>query len=379
MAPQQQQGGQDGAGLDFLWVVALLVGGIWASWYFGKEYIIGFVYGVRYFEIECIRFVLAGWNILASQVGLPPVQAYDLHNWSLGISSRSMGNLFNTLLSVSTGVGNYLRFATAPFLLALAWIVYRKSASSKFKTIFDMKRMRQIEQQNWPQITPVTKLNLTKQDIDEGPWAMAMTPMQFCKKHSILKEKTDENGRPAVELIRPSAHQLFLMQLGPLWTNVQALPIYAQALFAIFGASGNHERDDAFKLLQHIAQSSAAGKLDFTGTRALLQKQMTTKVVTRVLQRHAYVATIFASMLELARTDGVLATSEFLWLKPLDRKLWYVLNTVGRQTPAVEAAGPFAHWLAEKKWGGGLRTPMVEEAVKALEVALSEILYEPED
>ncbi len=35
---------------------------------------------------------------------------------------------------------------------------------------------------NWPQITPVLDLDLIKTDIDKGPWAMAMTPMQFCKR-----------------------------------------------------------------------------------------------------------------------------------------------------------------------------------------------------
>ena len=93
-------------------------------------------------------------------------------------------------------------------------------------------------------------------------------------------------------------------------------------------------------------------------------------------QRHAYVFTFMATMLEIARADGVLASAEFLWLKPLDRRLWYVLNAVGRQTCLVEVAGSFAHWLAEKKLGRGLRTPMIKEAVNSLEMAVEGMLYE---
>ena len=86
-----------------------------------------------------------------------------------------------------------------------------------------------------------------------------------------------------------------------------------------------------------------------------------------------------ASMLELARTDGVLASAEFLWLKPLDRKLWYMLNSVGRQTAVPEIAGAFAHWTAEKKTKRALRVPMVDEAAKSLEVAMKEIIYEADE
>lgn len=84
-------------------------------------------------------------------------------------------------------------------------------------------------------------------------------------------------------------------------------------------------------------------------------------------------------MLHGARADGVQASSDFLWLKPIDRRMWYVLNTVGRQTPFVEAAGVFAHWRAEKEMGKRIVVPMVEEATNALELALKEIVYKPDE
>ena len=56
-----------------------------------------------------------------------------------------------------------------------------------------------------------------------------------------------------------------------------------------------------------------------------------------------------------------------------------MLNVVGRQTPFVEVAGPYAHWLAEKEIGKGLLVPMVEEATHALEIGLQEILYQPDE
>lgn len=381
MPAQQQGGGQEQGSSDFLWISIILVGGVFATWYFAGNYITAFLYQVKGYETTAVQFVLHGWNMLANYVHMPmlQIQANDLQTLSTQIQHRRTDVSFAGTVAAATIVGDYLRFIVAPLLLLFAWFIYKKSIAMRFKTVFDMNKMRSAEKVDWPQITPVVKLNLVKEDIDSGVWAMAMTPMQFCKKHKLLKEKTGDDGKPAVDVISGKASQMFVAQLGPFWTHITALPPYARALFAAFAACGNHDREPAFELLHNIAKSADSGKLDFTGADSLLNKYMNSKLVIKVIQRHAYVLTVFASMFELARTDGVFASSEFLWLKPLDRKLWYVLNTVGRQTAVPEAAGPYAHWQAEKRWGGPLRTPMIDTAVKGLEVALSEILYEPEE
>ncbi|GAI86113.1 unnamed protein product, partial [marine sediment metagenome] len=56
-----------------------------------------------------------------------------------------------------------------------------------------------------------------------------------------------------------------------------------------------------------------------------------------------------------------------------------ILNSVGRQTPYTEAGGPFAHWLAEKAIRHPLRSPVVDEAVKALELAIKEVKLKPKE
>src|SRR5262249_22032318 len=162
-----------------------------------------------------------------------------------------------------------------------------------------------------------------------------------------LNYETDKNGKPAITLKHGAAHRIMTLQLGSMWTDLAKLPIHIQALFAIFAARTNRDRAAADQLLLQISKSSENGHLDFTGTQELLAKNANNKLVRRVVGRHAYVYTVMASLLELSRIDGVLASAEFLWLKPLDRKLWYVLNTVGRQTAVPEIAGAYAHWLAE--------------------------------
>jgi intracellular multiplication protein IcmP len=378
-APTVNPGSSNENSLDFLWLIVILVGAIVITWYFGRTYIVSFIFQVRGYEIAAIRFVLEGWSELASWLHLsfliPNLQ--DLTHASQTIHSAGKNANFQTLTDVSTAVGNYLRYPALMSLGFMAVVLYLCSATLKFKSVFNMNRLKTAEVVNWPEITPVVKLDLVNQDIEKGPWAMAKTPLQFIKAHGLGREGMKE-GRPHLVLLPGNAHRVFALQLGALWTNLEKLPIHTQALFAIFAARGNRDREGSDKLLKQIAISAEnSDKLNFTGTRELLNKHVSSKLVGQVVGSHAYVLTILASMLELARTDGVLASAEFLWLKPLDRRLWYTLNTVGRRTAVPEIAGAYAHWLTEKKIGRPLKVPMVDEAVKALEIALQDVIYEP--
>ncbi|HXF28545.1 MAG TPA: type IVB secretion system coupling complex protein DotM/IcmP, partial [Chlamydiales bacterium] len=211
--------------------------------------------------------------------------------------------------------------------------------------------------------------------------------MQFCKRHRLLQEHKaqpregmirKEWNRIEVTLKRGQANKVFSLQLGTLWQGIDRLSPHTRALFAIFAARYNGDSKGSAALLAHISASSS-GKLDFSGTDPLLKKYVETKGIKKIMESHAYVLTMMAAMLEAARQDGVQASSDFLWLKPIDRRLWYMLNTVGRQTPFVEVAGPFAHWVAEKEIGRRLIVPMIEEATNALELTLKEIVYRPDE
>ncbi len=105
----------------------------------------------------------------------------------------------------------------------------------------------------------------------------------------------------------------------------------------------------------------------------MLKKHVNTEIVQECAAKHAYTLTVLASLLEKARDDGVLPSADFIWLKPLDRRAWYLLNCIGRQTPFSEIAGVFAHWKAEQMLQRKSVVPMVEEAVNALEDAVKNV------
>jgi hypothetical protein len=90
-------------------------------------------------------------------------------------------------------------------------------------------------------------------------------------------------------------------------------------------------------------------------------------VLKSLASQHYFTETLMITLLLWARKRaGILASSKFVWLRPTNRGLWYVLNNVGRSVFHVEAAGVFAHWKVEVTAKEPIMTPKVEEAVIGL-------------
>jgi intracellular multiplication protein IcmP len=372
--PPAQQPNQSDNSMAALWIIAtvFIFGGIiWVSF---KKQIIAFFLHIKLYELGLVSlFTNKLVDVQASIVTL--------------LNGDTNKLTFEDVVNLGTAVGDIIRYPFAVLMVIMAVIIYFTSTTRVFKRTYSMRDLVLAERGNWPQITPVSNLNLIKTDIHKGPWAMALNPMQFCKRHNLLEEykrsPTEVMSRKdwnkiEVRLKRGHANKVFAVQLGPVWPGIERVPPHIKALFAAFAARANGDAKGAAELFLSINRS-ALGKLNFTGAEELCKKHYNTKLVQRVVQSHAYLLTVMAEMLELARTDGVQASSDFLWLKPVDRRLWYMLNTVGRQTPFVEVAGAFSHWTAEKEMQRKLLVPMVEEATNALEGALKEIIYKPDE
>ncbi|MEM1244663.1 MAG: type IVB secretion system coupling complex protein DotM/IcmP [Pseudomonadota bacterium] len=380
MPPGQQQSGQDpDNSLTPLWLTlgAFVLGGF--IWFFFKTYIIAFVMIIRGLEIDLLDLLLPqSWSANMDQARAAI---------SAASSSGYQSVTFSQLYDVSELVGSYLRFPFAIILVILALILYFKKATSRFRHVYDMQTLLNEEYINWPQVVPVVKLDLINTDIDKGPWAMADSPLMFAKKNRLLiiesflpKAAMLKNKAINIASIkRDEARSIFAMQLDVYWTGPEALPIATRALYAVFAARINSDRAAAEKILNQISKSAMTGKLDFSHVDEVVKKYQDSKIVKQISQQHAFVDTLMASMLEHARDDGVLASADFLWLKPINRKLWFLLNSIGRQTPFTEVSGIFAHWLAEKELGRKITLPMIEEAVNGLEKAIKEIIVKPEE
>ncbi|MGD9108493.1 MAG: type IVB secretion system coupling complex protein DotM/IcmP [Gammaproteobacteria bacterium] len=373
MPPAQQQqggGGQHEGSMGIVWVIIGIFIFLWGAWYFAHTELVKLFFHFKLFEITIIQF-------FADVLG---------QTKSLILSANPQQVSFPTVVLVAGKVGYYLRIPLVIIMVLLGVVLYFKSATTGFKRTHNMKSLLNSETEIWPYESPVMSLDLVKEDIDKGAWAMALSPMRFAKKYKLLKVKKRETKERVLgsrekivaTVLKNKANKIFAAQLGYLWPGAENLKPHVKALYAAFAAKAARKSDESRELLNKISHSAKSGKLDFSGTEELLKKYKNYPAVVEINQKHAYLLTVMASMLQLARTDGVISSAEFLWLKPVDRKLWFMLNAVGRQTVMSEVAGPFAHWLAEKEMGTALKTPMIEEAVIGLEEAISNIIYKPD-
>lgn len=384
---QEQQGGN---AYTILWMIALVVfigGLIW--WAFSYQLKTAFI-AIRLYELITIHFFLGLFSLM------PWVGEHIQPLLSLVASNLDTARLLNAenitveiadVLSLITG--EYLRYPLALFLFILSIVIFKTNVQMRLKKKFDMQSLARQEQVNWPQIKIATKVDILNEDLDSGPWSMAMTPMQFAKKNKLVSvEFADVSATQfskaqapefKVTLDRARAERAFTAQLGRSWQGIENMAPHRRALAAVFLARGNRESKAASALVAQLAISAADGQLDCSGGDELWKKQVKAKRVQEMCTMHSYEFTFFISALLFGREDGVVASSDFLWIKPIDRRLWYVINNVGRQTPAAEVAGIFSHWYYEMALKRALSAPRIDGAVDALNEALSNVIYIPDE
>ena len=370
MAQQQQQQSGDNS-MAPVWIMVLLFFTCYLLWAGGHRYLVAFVFHFNVLQAKLVNLFIGG-SPLSTEIAVMQTIDPASVTWS-------------QLMEYTRSVGNYMRYPILLALVLLAAFLYKSNVTLRFRKAHDMRTLRAQEQYNWPAIMPVVKLDLVSVDINTGPWAMANTPMEFARRYQLLK-KNDvllDNSEPGQELTagvrRGDAKRVFTLQLGPYWDGFDRCAPHVRALAAVFMARMNRDRGSAVKILESLDKSWSVGKPDYSLVAAVLKKYQNLENVQEIIGRHAYLLTVMASLIQASRSDGVVPSAEFLWLKPVDRRLWYMLNCVGRQTPFAEVSGPFAHWRAERAMGRRSLVPMIDEAIKALEVAIKEVKLSPKE
>lgn len=368
----QQQGGAGGNtdnAMAPLWIMALLIAVTVGLWYYKHDLIVSFVFKVNEIQARAVLYFIDSQELQRVLFILQTVNPAQVE--------------WDDLVSTTEFVGRYTRYPVMALLLVFAAFLYWRDIPLKFRKTYSMKSLSTQEQVNWSSIMPVIKEDLVKTDIDTGPWAMALLPMEFAKKYNLLR-KDDvviDKMMPGMEMTaglrRGEAKRIFTLQLGPYWEGFDKCQPHIWALAAVFLARINRDRNGAKLIIDTLNKTFAEGKINCSVAKPFLRKYENCAIAQEVYQAHAYVLTVLASLLVEARKDGVVASADFLWLKVVDRRLWYMLNCVGRQTPYSEIGGPFAHWLAEKAMKRKSRVPMIDEAIKGLEVAIKGVKLTP--
>ncbi len=388
-------GGGGGGGADqggnayyILWMLGLVIFVGVAIWYFFADQLKMAFLAIRQAELFLVA-LFVDYIPVQYIPGLEDLPARVDNDLDLARQITPETLTLDIADALSTEVGIFLRIPLGILMAFLAVMVYKSNILMRFTKTYNMRSLMDQEQVNWPQISVVNKINLIELDLDSGPWAMAMTPLQFAKKYKLITVELapmvgsgfSKTVAPEFKMIldKTRAERAFMAQLGRPFQGLGAMAPHRRAIAAILIGRGCRDKELAQKLVYQLARSAGQGKLNLEGADEMWKKHEKKDLVQKILQKHAYELTIFASLLMFAREDGVVASADFLWVKPLDRRLWYVLNNVGRQTPASEVGGIFSHWYYECALKRPLSSPVVGLAVNALEVALESILYVPDD
>lgn len=341
--------------MDFLYVGGMLLIVLFGMMYFLREKIVSFYRHLYYYYASALDlFLPSSWFLPVKD----KVTVYE---------SNELG--YGDIYSMS-----YVQYPVIALLICgLGYLFYQAYKNNKvefFRRNFnDKKRFDLVksELQHWGWTAPVIGKDIHKQPVDEGEWAMPLTPLEFCKKYVLL---TPDNR---VDQIK--ANYIFLHQLGPIWKGFEYLKPEEKGLLACFAAQCSKIEggiEDSRKYLRVMALTSTT-QPDFSWAESVWNKYKESPHVKKIVYSYGYNYTVLSTMLLNARLYGKLANSFFLWLKPYNRELYFVLRsagsptiTTGPQVPFAEGAAAFAHRLAEESYGRPIIRPMIKEATAGL-------------
>lgn len=343
-------------------------------------------------------------NIMVARKAIP-----TLNHTQYGLSSLMM--LFEYH-------GYVWRWVVVPSLLWWGWKTRNGIVRFKFKReINDVYKLIDIQAKHFPASAIIKDKNLLARHPYEGAWATFALPLDFALDHQLLwtskqalgaEDAVDERTMmpipsftleqkvqpfPIKRKMLPShqyvglhidmANDVFAKQLGPAWTGHDKLPPLERALYAVFCTQIAGELGKAWEMIEQLAFSFKEGTrdkqgrlitphhADTKGTDELLKAYADKPAIKQILLLHTHQINVMVATLTAARKKGRLMHANFLWLKPVNRTLWYALCGQGGQSPYWEAAGAWAHAEIEVLMGRKITVPMVAGAVEALRQLMS--------
>ena len=299
--------------------------------------------------------------------------------------------------------GEWIRWPYALVLLLLGGLAVLYGRTADLTRRFSMDSLLKNNAEQFPCLRPVVdrgKYLLSPESRDSGPWRIARTPVQFCLENGLLVDKenkpvsagkalkngmSDENleAYGAMEFSKENATKVLTGQLGNKFDCLLLLSECRFILAAAFMAYAEGDKKSCMDILDAVSCSyseengicsvNLLEQEDFLEkAESLIMKHRTVLKAPLLLRHAAFELPWFMALLTRARQKGVLACSQFLWLRPLDRPLWYALNQCGGNTAWAEGLAAWAHYAAEEKAGTSLNKPHIAKAVHSLREALAE-------
>lgn len=305
------------------------------------------------------------------------------------------------MVSILTYAGQWVRLPILVILAGLLIAALFMGKTQKFTRSFSMESLLANNAESFACLCPIVgkgKYLLSKESFDTGPWRLARSPIQFALEHGLLSASpgglltqnkllrdglgySDMEAFGQANFLGDTAETVFKEQLGRTFTSIDVLSSLRRPLAIAFLAYADGDKKGAISLLDAMSRSYSEGKEG--PSCPVLEEKRFLQLCSDLLEKHralledalltrhnAFELPWFMALLTLARKKGILASSQFLFVRPLDRPLWYALNQCGGRTGWAEALASWAHYAAEEKAGKALSEPQVQVAVSSLRAAL---------
>lgn len=312
-----------------------------------------------------------------------------------------------------------------PLIVLRIWSIRKVHIVNRFVRRFNLKHLTALNAKDFAAVASIQHENLLASPINEGPWAVARSPIDWAlERELIYAEKRSTGGGtikrllgiksdaatskklyikgwnekkmswsvperrkvlPAPALCRldeARTDEALKLQLGGLWSGVASLDKFEQAVLAILLTCICKSLQDARMLALRLAQSfkrcDSKGRhnptIDVTGIDKIINRYINDPRIRQVVSKHAFKSTVYMGLLERAWKRGVFITAEFLWLRPVHRELFLAMNQLGGDRPFAQGTGSWAHYIVEKEYGTAVKVPCVEGGTESIR----QILFEEE-
>lgn len=355
---------------------------VWMVWFFGSHKIV-------YYFTPFLRVMAVPWYYIDPELWGRINDAYVQYR----------------LQPKSVPLALYIQFANAclkPFAVAIGFLsaIYIGSLFISNKDQSTRRRLKPMETAReiskvFPAIIPVLHLGpkLIKNELPL--WRRQTFPEEVWKNELVDRRPMVEKGVLHTERVATyfrggeSAQGKLNYRGGRRWSKMLGYQVVdlindrgklqnicfadrfspqGKVIFALLCAHafGGREGKKDYKKATDTLNRSCAGQADgipnLTVVQWLYDKYRANEVAKKLFAVHHWEYSYLFAIFFKAKLTGKATHTDFIWLKPLDRILFYALNTVGRSTPPVESAAVFSQYDYEVRVAKAKRLPLVHRA-----------------
>lgn len=402
---QKPQGLYDSPMIGWIMAGALIAILAWLYWFYFHHETRDAIRWVRYAEMKIIEPFIPDDYVVTYKVSVMPEykdvyqslqyrravtedRQVKFHEEILRVPQYKKGKMSNKHLSLFSAMTMYPLKKVMIYILVAGgmWCLF-VGPGTQYRRKMKLEDLIEAQSTQFPVIRPFVKFNPSKQPprppgapvpAELPAFAEALGPEEWLAYNSIPVP----DGKMDEELCADG----FIQQLGPRWRGVDKMAPYKQILLACFCLKAARKRNEADDMLGALARCwsfeegfdlKADKKLLKNAQSVLRNKDLASKTLA-VCNQHAFETTVMMRGLAFAREQGgVLASSQFVWLRAHDRTLWYPLNNMGRQAYHMEALGAMAHYKAEKLTRRPIPVPKVDVAVQVIRDYMKSVRARP--